>query len=60
MMTNRLQSLGRFPFSKSVVGQDIALHAVPADRASTYLVSAFPAHPTSFSPNLGYKPSINK
>ena len=28
----------RFPLSKPVVGQKIALHAVPAFRASTYLV----------------------
>ena len=31
----------RFPLSKPVVGQNIALHAVPAYRTSTYLVSAF-------------------
>ena len=39
----------RFPISKPVVGQNIALHAVPAYRACTYLVSAIPAHSTSFS-----------
>ena len=38
----------RFPFSKPVVGQSIALHAVPAYRASTYVLSAFPAHSTYF------------
>ena len=42
-----------FPLSKPVVGQNIALHAVPAYRVSTYLVSAFLAHySTSFSPNF--------
>ena len=30
----------RFPLSKPVAGQNTALHALPADRASTYLVSA--------------------
>ena len=34
--------------SKPVVGRNIGLHAVPADRASTYIVSTFPAHSTSF------------
>ena len=38
----------RFPFSKPVVGQSIALHAVPAYRASTYVLSAFPARSTYF------------
>ena len=38
--------------SKPVVGQSIALHALSAYRASTYLVSAFLAHLTSFSPNF--------
>ena len=42
----------RVPLSKPVVGYSIALHAVPAYRASTYLVPAFPAHSTSFSPNF--------
>ena len=47
------QDYERFPFSKLAVGQSIALYAVPAYRASTYLVSAaFPAHSTSFSPNF--------
>ena len=31
---------------------NIAFHVVPAYRASTYLVSAFPAHSTSFSQNF--------
>ena len=35
-----------------VVGPNIALLAMPAYRASTYQVSAFAAHSTSFSPNL--------
>ena len=39
----------RFPRSKPVVGQNIALHAVPAYRVSKYVVSAFPVHSTSFS-----------
>ena len=42
----------RFPLSKSVVAPNLALHAVPAYRASTYLVSAFPAHSTSFPPDF--------
>ena len=46
----------RFPLSKPVVGRNIALHAVSAYRASTYLVSAFPAHSTSFFLNV-FKPS---
>ena len=41
-----------FPLSKPVVGPNIALNAAPAYRAYTYLVSAFPAHSTSCSPNL--------
>ena len=44
------QGYQRFPLSKPVVGLNIASHAVPAYRASTYLVSVFPAHSTSFSP----------
>ena len=42
----------RFPLSKPVVGRNIALHDMPTYMASTYLVSAFPAHSTSFSPNV--------
>ena len=42
----------RFPFSKPVEGPNIALHAVPAYRAPTYLVFAFPAHSTSVLPNF--------
>ena len=43
----------RFLLSKPVVGHNIiALHAVPAYGASTYLVSAFPAHSTSISPKF--------
>ena len=42
----------RFPLSKPVVGQNIALGAVHAYRASiyiyTYMVYAFPAHSSSF------------
>ena len=45
-----------FHLSKPVVVQNMALHAVPADGASAYLVSAFPAHSTSFSPNLSTDP----
>ena len=42
--------LSKVPLSKPAVGQSsIALHAVPAYRASINLVSAFPAHSTSFS-----------
>ena len=33
-----------FPLCKPVVGQNIALHAVPAYRASVYLVSVFTTH----------------
>ena len=45
------QGYQKFPLSKPVVGQNIALHVVPAYWVSTYLVSAFPAHSTS-SPNF--------
>ena len=34
-----VQGLQRFPLSKPGVGQSIALHAAPADRTFTYLVS---------------------
>ena len=44
------QGYQRFPLSKHAVGQNIAVHAVPAYRASTYLVSAFLAHSTLFYP----------
>ena len=47
------QGYQMFPLFKPVVGLNIALHAVPAYRASTYLISTFPAHSTSFSPNGG-------
>ena len=40
--------LSKFLLSNSAVGQNLALRAAPADRASTQLVSAFPAHSTSF------------
>ena len=44
------QGYQRLLLSKHEVGQNIVkLHAVPAYRASTYLVSAFLAHSTSFS-----------
>ena len=36
-----VQGYQRFPLFKPVVGHNIALHTVPAYRASTYLVSAF-------------------
>ena len=42
------QGYQRVPLSKPGVCQNIALHAVPADRTSTYLVSAFVVHSTSF------------
>ena len=45
------QGYEKFQLSKPVVGQNIALHAVPADRAN-YLVSALPIDSTSFPPNL--------
>ena len=45
------QGYKRFTLSKPV-GQHIDLHAAPADSASTYLVSAFPIHSTSFVPNV--------
>ena len=35
--------LSKVPFSKPLVGPNIALHAVPAYRASTFSISAFPA-----------------
>ena len=38
-------------FSKPVLSQNVDVHAVPAYRTSTFLVSAFPAHSASFSPN---------
>ena len=44
------QGCERFPLSKPVVGQNVALHAVPVYRASTYLVSAFLAHSTFIFP----------
>ena len=40
------QGYQRFPLSKPAVGWNVGLHAVPVYRASTYLVSAFPAHST--------------
>ena len=43
---------GSLFLSLHVVGNNIASHAAPAYRASTHLVSAFPAHSTSFSPML--------
>ena len=48
------QGYQRFPLSKPVAGQNMAVGAVPAYRASiiTYLVSTFPSHSTSFSPNF--------
>ena len=39
------QGYQRFPLSEPVVGRNVALHAVPAYRASTYLISAFPGFP---------------
>ena len=44
--------LSDVPFSKHVAGQNRALGAVLADRTSTDIVSAFPAHSTSFAPNF--------
>ena len=44
------QGYQKFCLSKPVVGRNIAFHAVY--RASTYLISAFPAHSTSFPPNF--------
>ena len=38
------------PLDKPGVGQNIALHAAPVDRASNYLVSAYPIHSTSSPP----------
>ena len=46
------QGYQRFLLSKCVVDQKIAYHAAPADRASIYLVSAFPTHSTSVFPKL--------
>ena len=46
------QGYQRFLLSKPVVGQKIALHAAPADRASIYLVPAFLIHSSSFSLNF--------
>ena len=65
------QGYQRFPsFCNPGVGQNIALHAAPADRtwSSTLLVSAFPIHSTLFSPNFdaeikcpcGGSPGISK
>ena len=49
------QGYQRFPIFMPVVGHIyIALYAVAAYRASTYLGSAFPAHSTSFSLNFFY------
>ena len=42
----------RFPLSQPGVGQNIAFHVAPADRTSTYLVSTFPVHSTSFFPQI--------
>ena len=44
------QGYQRFLLSRPVVGQNIAVRAAPADRASNSLVSAFPIHSTSFPP----------
>ena len=44
------QGCQRCPLSKPLLGQNIALHVVPAYRASAYLVSASPTHPISSSP----------
>ena len=38
------QGYQRFSLSKPAVGPNVALHASPAYRASTNLMSAFPAH----------------
>ena len=50
------QGYQRFPISKPTCTSRseyyIALHAVPAYRASTYLASAFAAHSTSFPPKF--------
>ena len=46
------QGYQMFPISKTVVGPNIAVYAAPTYKAYTYLVSAFPAHSTSFSPNV--------
>ena len=52
------RSYRRVPLTKPVVGQNVALRAVPADRTSAYLVSAFPNHSTSlfFFPNFTCSP----
>ena len=46
------QGYRRFPISEPVVGRNIALNAVPVSVYMAYLVSAFPAHSTSFSLNF--------
>ena len=48
----------RFLLYKPGVGQNIALHAAPADRTFTYLVCAFPIHWTSFPPPPHISPAI--
>ena len=50
----RSPGLSKVPSFKHVVGWNIAVHAVSAYRASTYLVPAFPTHSTSFSPYFSY------
>ena len=47
-----------FILSKSVVGQDIALHAAPADRASNFLVCAFLDSFNCISPQLLRNPTV--
>ena len=45
-----MPGLSKDAISMPVVGPNIALYAVPAHRASTYILSSFSAHSTSFSP----------
>ena len=51
-------SYQRFPLSKPLVGQNLALDAVSAYRAYTYIVSAFPAHSTSLSLNVSKSSTV--
>ena len=46
------QNMRLFPLSKRRVGQNIDVHAAPADRTSTYLVSASPIQLHVFHSNF--------
>ena len=47
----------RLPLSRPGVVPNVALHVTPADRTSTYQVSAFLVYSTSFFPRLLLRPN---